>query len=429
MKRGIMALEGIADIPAEVGDSVVLPDTDMLINEDLVDATEATKEIDTYCDVIDDAQNKVGQLEEIQTKLGDTLESGGLSVPAAMALSEAVEHIRLKLGGGIKFKFPAMENFGGKMSRKDGTKLTMETIGELASQAWEHIKKMFLALAEMIKVGFKKLFGSKKGLENKLLLLENKSVATESIALEDGSDWPAIKAGPWAKELYNKHNLANKQISSKAIKDSFIEDVLMHGTLNVSKRVKYVLDGLAIFKEALTNDEETSVAIDKNIACFKGLFGTSKDTFVFSYELSETKVNVVCSPEGHALPEVQVLPSDQQDLSSVVFAPATTETIKQLGAVVIKFIKDNEFEKEVDKVNKALTEFIKYADNVAGRYKGVDEVKYKRVDALSKQAYNYTKAALKYFMIISQKEIRMCDAILDYSLASMRSTHQTLKLK
>lgn len=429
-------MDDISDIPADVSDNVVVENPDTLVNQELVDIAEISSTANDYCDMIDDAQYCASTLEVTSGALNESVQEGGVSVAAAVALAAAVEHMRLKLAAPESMKFPALENFGGKLTRKDGTILAAETIGELAKAAWEKIKAMIAALIAMVKNGFNKIFGSKTQLKQKIELIEgNSKVATESIALEDGSDFPSFKPGPWIKELYNSEKVKGNLITEQDVLRAYESDMNTHGTHAYLKSVKTMEQCLELFKDALNQSDPAAEdqAVEVGHTCFKELMGhqtkkaDGKEIGIVSYTLSDTQIEVSCpisSPNAQnptlLIPHVQIVSKEMRELSRLKIQHPSKGAVGSMVAISSKYIKDESFNKAIEELNAKLTDFVKYADNVANAAKGIDEAKYKRVDRLAKHAYNYTKAALRFYMIVAEKELRMCTAVCDYTLASMK---------
>lgn len=186
-RKGIMALEGLElDTPpvsteATPGGNAVVHDPEELVANDLADMSEASAEGDTIDEATTEALEITDTLGGIQGAMTEANERGdGVSAPVAQALSTAIEHFRMRMGFPKGRAFPAMENFGGKMSRKEATALALEGIADTLRNAWAAIIKAIKAAVQWVKDFFTKFKFAAKKLADRADSL-NKKAATADI--------------------------------------------------------------------------------------------------------------------------------------------------------------------------------------------------------------------------------------------------------
>jgi len=145
MRKSIMALEGIEE---PVVDTTPLPEVDM--SNELLDINEISNKIDDTTGSIDDAISVTKSLESLMTALKD---SDGLDPTGAKILQISVESLCARVGY-KKQVIPALEAFGGTMSKQAATQLALEGAKEVWDTVWKHIKAAF----EKVKKFFSELY-------------------------------------------------------------------------------------------------------------------------------------------------------------------------------------------------------------------------------------------------------------------------------
>lgn len=98
---------------------------------------EAVAGVLEMADQIHEAQEIVQTIDGINERLECAAADGGdhLSPSSAQAMGQAFEHLQQRIGYRGKARWPAMENFGGKMSKQDGTKLALKQGQQMALEA------------------------------------------------------------------------------------------------------------------------------------------------------------------------------------------------------------------------------------------------------------------------------------------------------
>lgn len=99
-------------------------------------------EIDRAAVAAEDAAASAEDLEEVADQLAAGVESGeGVSEETARMAEIAVESATRRLLGRRSASFVAVENFGGRQTKLQATKLAMEGVIETVKRIWEAVKK------------------------------------------------------------------------------------------------------------------------------------------------------------------------------------------------------------------------------------------------------------------------------------------------
>ena len=140
------------DTVVPVGDSIVVVDSSDVELEAVQRAQSDT--VDTV-DAISQLVQAADQLEGVRSNIAATLPNGGLTQGEAVAYATATDVITADLG--VKDVIPAMENFGGSMSRLQATQESLNAVTDVmkrvAARALELLEKLLdriIALAVRI---------------------------------------------------------------------------------------------------------------------------------------------------------------------------------------------------------------------------------------------------------------------------------------
>lgn len=128
---------------------------------EVIDAESIDKEIESSLDIepsesIEKDLEKVKAvtvaLEQYSDVLTQSLARGGLRPEEGQLLNVALEHFDRVLG--LESQVLSMEDFGGKMSRREATQVSLENIGDklkaAGKEAWRLIQELFKKLAEAV---------------------------------------------------------------------------------------------------------------------------------------------------------------------------------------------------------------------------------------------------------------------------------------
>jgi hypothetical protein len=198
MRKAIMALEGLEEVISnpEVDEvSVDAAQGDELIDINQVDNQQKilSDEFNECNNDIDHQLETVATLESMVTALSSSTD--GLTPNNYKPLLVAVEHLCSRVG--IKPMMPAMEAFGGSMTKVQGTEQLKISLEGVISTVWEAIKKAFIYLFNLAKKFLMWLFGINKNTKEKAKKADEKFFSfkeKESTASDD-----------WYKEAREKH--------------------------------------------------------------------------------------------------------------------------------------------------------------------------------------------------------------------------------
>lgn len=124
-------------------------------SETIDEVIEAAVEVDASESIekdLDKVKAVTVALEQYGDILTQSLARGGLRPEEGQLLNVALEHFDLVLG--LESQVLSMEDFGGKMSRREATRVSLENVGDKLKAAgekiWELIKELFKKLTEAI---------------------------------------------------------------------------------------------------------------------------------------------------------------------------------------------------------------------------------------------------------------------------------------
>lgn len=141
----VAPLEGEV-VPAEVGEqSVIVVDSADL---ELEAVQRAQQETADTVDAIDQMAAAAAQLDDVRSNIAATLPNGGLSQGEAVAYAAATDAIVGDMG--VTEVIPAMENFGGSMSRLDATQESLKSVSEVIKRVVARGIELLEALLERI---------------------------------------------------------------------------------------------------------------------------------------------------------------------------------------------------------------------------------------------------------------------------------------
>ena len=178
--RGLVAAmeEDLPEVPVE---EVVAADS---AESDLVEAADASAEVDAGVGEIESAQADSDTLADIADTLEASEETGGLDPVAAQVAEVAVESIYARLGV-QRSKMPAMEAFGAKETRVRATRIAVEEIRGTMKKIWDAIVAAFGKVLDWIKNFFRAIFDANEKLAQRADTLEKRANATKGTAKEE----------------------------------------------------------------------------------------------------------------------------------------------------------------------------------------------------------------------------------------------------
>lgn len=133
------------DTVVPAGDSVVIVDT---ADVELEAVRRAQSETVDTVDAIDQLVKAADQLEGVRSNIEATLPNGGLTQGEAVAYATATDVITADLG--VKEVIPAMENFGGSMSRLQATQESLSSVTAVIKRIAGRALELLESLLERI---------------------------------------------------------------------------------------------------------------------------------------------------------------------------------------------------------------------------------------------------------------------------------------
>ncbi len=219
-RRGLLAFENlevqpvvdtnVAPVVVDPVPAEVIVDPEAMVEADLIELSAVNDDISATEASIEEAEQVVETVEAINCEIEKSVEADeGLQPAVAEALRVAVEHMQNRLGYRGKNVFPAMENFGGKISKVEASKAAIASNKAMVMEARQSIAIAQEGIGESLANRWK-LFWSN---EEKLLkrLHEVSAAYDKGEVRKDTIDNPA-----WGKALNHsgKGFLTGKDIAT-----------------------------------------------------------------------------------------------------------------------------------------------------------------------------------------------------------------------
>lgn len=336
--------------------------------------------IETSCEAIEE----LSDLSDVLTK------NNAIGSDAASLAAISTESICRRLGYvGEKPIMPSMESFSYANSRKQATEYTLESLGSIASDAWEAVKKFFAKIVEGVKKVFKmikdfiikilRMLGFLK--EQVQVIYKDKTKVYESERMVDFSPFCISFNVPKAKDLHNK-----------------VTDVL-ENSLNVSKALIGINDTLSTFYQVAitTKDipglilETEDSGFDVNKFKLKEVDKTSE--YVTVGEFVNAK-HIRFYKKGYKVEIVDGQRVTVNDGSMVISKELDLPNLVTATEKLANSIEDNA--KREDRLKNLTSVMTKAADNLIKKAKNNEE----------------NKAAARIFKIMTQSTINTTSSLL-----------------
>ena len=284
---------------------------------------------------------------------------------------------------------PSMESFSYTNSRKQATEYTLESLGQIASDIWEAIKKFFAKIIE----GIRKVFKFIKDFIVKILrklgflkeqvqaIYKDKTKVYESERMVDFSPFCVSFNVPKAKDLYDK-----------------VADVL-EDSLNVSKALIGINDALSTFYQ---------VAISA-----KDIHGLILETENSGFNVDEFKLKEVDSTSDYVtvgeFVNAKHIRFYKKDYRAEI-VDGKRVTVNEGSMVISKELDLPGMVNTTEKLANSIEDNAKRED----RLKNLTSVMTKAADNIVKKAKNSeeNKAAARMFKIMSQSAINTTSNLL-----------------
>lgn len=379
----------------ETGEIPVAAIDHEITNEDPILRELELNEISGQCKTV------VNDLETIETAcealeelsdLSDTLsKNNAIGSDAASLAAISTESICRRLGYvSEKPIMPSMESFSFTNSRKQATEYALESLGQIASDVWEAVKKFFAKIVEGIKKVFKMIRDfivkilRKMGFlkEQVQVIYKDKVNVYESERMVDFSPFCVSFNVPKAKELYDK--------VTNVLEDS----------LNVSKALIGINDALSTFYQVAISAKDIPGLIletedsgfDVNKFKLKEVDKTSE--YVTVGEFVNAK-HIRFYKKGYKVEIVDGQRVTVNDGSMVVSKKLDLPSMVSATEKLAKSIEDNA--KREDRLKNLTSVVTKAADNIVKKAKNSEENKTaaRMFKVMSSSAVNTTSNLLQ----------------------------------
>lgn len=186
---------------SQVNDAIVSNAINSSINENILgnDALELQVKSNEFND-IDNSINEAIDVTEVLESMAVSLKDAALDIGSAKAVHTAIEHLCTRVQYTSK-PLPAMESYGGTMSKAQGTKVALEFIKETAAAIWDAICAAFRKMGEWISAFWtwlttsnKKQIDQLKEEEKKIEKFEKKVEKANKAAKENNKTTPSSSA-------------------------------------------------------------------------------------------------------------------------------------------------------------------------------------------------------------------------------------------
>lgn len=244
-------------------DEIEAPDAsvDEVVAE-MVDSKLTSDEIQRDTEVLVEAQES---MEAYHNFLLETMDSGGINSHSAQFMRMGLERYEALFGMDTPLT-PSVEAFGGSMSQRQATTVSVETIGEWLKGIWERLKKALKMLWEMLKDTFAKITLGVKALDMRVKSLEKRvgkagNLKADGVTIEIKNPSKLMANGTW---LGNTDGI---QVLAGIV--GYIADTYPTAVSNIGLKLAENLKYLAANIDKVGEDSNTRVdALVKEVQSF-----------------------------------------------------------------------------------------------------------------------------------------------------------------
>lgn len=373
-----MAFEDMDAIETPI--EAAIHDPEDLVENDIIELNEVTADTEATEASIDEASSVADTLDSINEKMQASIDQdGGLTPPVADALRVAVEHFQKHLGYKGKHVFPAMENFGGKMTKKAATQLAIEQNTAIVSSVRGAITVAQESLIDKLNYNFKLIFANEKKLLNRL------NEVSSNYDKKGFSEAPLVK--PSFSKFFNKSGKTH--ITSSDMLKSVTDYRKLLGNEDILKLVQRTDKAMSDLAIALK--KTNFVADEKELQEIQNL--------ILEVTEIEKSVNEAIS-EGRDF-------SDKVDVD-----PIKADDKKKLVSEINAILNDNNLEKAM----KSLEESYYDAEDAAiYAVDGISDPNSLKNDVqLANKAIDKAYAIVLKVLSVSSANIEVCHASITY---------------
>jgi hypothetical protein len=351
---------------------------------------------------IDEGFEVAETLNAIACNMNSAVVAGvGMSPCEANILNTAVEALLKNIGSKPKRVLPAMENFGGKMSKLEATKLAMESIKSIAISIWEKIKAAFKLLMEAFKSAYSKLFDESNKTKNAVDAL-NKELNWLSPDAGRNATTPFVLSKQVQNRLFTEENFIDKFTEYKIVCSSSFSTYINSIKSDTDKLIKSIESKDIDEAKSLKSASYSRLCMAQTSAGKNKTSKSDKD-----YTVTETKL-----PFGNYSIFVKAILPTYRDTTSTHDITITVGEGTFITDEQIEKAKNYEFLKtlEVHRVLSTIVDFNKSNDDVK---KIIVEVE-NSFKAIEQKIGKIEDTDSQTYLSIIKQHIKIVNAVLTY---------------
>lgn len=440
MRKSLMALEGITE---DITGTPVIPEQiqapSEIVQNNILETDSAIQDNKELTTIVSQGSDVVSVISNITAELAKatTDEATGITPNEAAVLTTAIEHLKKSIGYTNNKKMPAMESFGGSMSKKQATVVAMEELTALADEINVNLKKSFVMEFEYTVTTLTKAVDAKQNLLSKVNTVKAKALEffkTSAYKPEfNGSEMPSSS---YVINIFNSKEAMDGKMPTAAVISALNTFRVSLSTSAMVEKVQQLKGAvLACVNETdLTTDklkEHFTKVLDIYNSVATGKTYTSGETLYkevlypisgMKLEISQTSLNETTTNNywwGDSTNTRELVEIDKCKLTALSDQEAQTilDTVEQMS-------NNKTFSDEIGFVIDLLIKYLEKTDSIEKTIRLTDSnLAYKFYDEANKFR-NVTRECLYLFNQLFRNELLINVSLLDYCEDSI-SFHST----
>jgi hypothetical protein len=434
MRRSIMALEDLDPSNLTQETPVEAFDPDTVVQNDLLELDNISQDNEELTAAIEDAENAQQALTDMAKELLPAVADGadGISPQEAAIIETAVEHFKSIIQYAGKKKFPAMESFGGTMSKLEGTKVAIEELEQLATEVNQQLQKAYVMEYEGTVTSTTQLEKTRSA----LLVLANETNAKlqefyKSEKYKPEFNGAELNPATYVANIFNSKEAIDGKMPVAAViagLNAFKAGLSTNAFLPKVQELKTIVSSFNnnadLNKEAVKEYFKQAKALFENIISSKAYVTDSTSIKTVEYPLSGTKLEISsCLDEyvekynywyGSTSYSKEACDKDKCKLNALGDQESST-----VLTVVTELLQSNEFTKEIGLL---VDEAIKLSQKKDTLYEAIKLKDTKEADKFYDEIYKFKNTisdTLYFFTNIARIEVLIITSLIDYSKDSV----------
>lgn len=431
MRKSLMALEDITEdktgLPPVSITEIQTPE--QIVQNGILETDNAIQDSKELTTVINQGQDTASVISNITTELAKatTDEANGITPNEASILNTAVEHLKKSIGYTNTRKMPAMESFGGSMSKKQATVVAMEELQALNEEISVNLKKSFTMEFEYIVTTLTKAVEAKQSLLSKVNTVKANCLEffkTSSYKPEfNGNELPSSS---YVINIFNSKEAMDGKMPSSAVISAL-------NTFRVSLSTDSLIDKVQLLKGAvLACVNDTDLTTDKLKEHFNKVVDIYNSIVTGkAYTSGDTLYKHVLYPISGMKLEISQTSTNESNTNNYWWAGCTnTRELVEVDKCKLTALSDQEtqaildtveqmsnsktFSDEVGFVIDLLIKYLEKTDSIEKTIRLTDSnLAYKFYDEANKFR-NAARECLHLFNQIFRNELLINVALVDY---------------